>query len=122
MIYQIPGAAKPKKDALAISPAIRQTRSHAKAMKSLFAAVLVCLLTLAAGCSLFRHSKRSRAPDLPPAVAVETEYRDRWTQKRAGELLASGAAKTDAEAQAMAAAEFARQYPSIGTASGQRRR
>ncbi len=90
-------------------------------MKSLFAAVLVCLLTLAAGCSLFRHSKRNRAPDLPPAVAVETEYRDRWVQKRAGELLASGAAKTDTEAQTMAAAEFARQYPFIGTAAGQRR-
>jgi len=83
-------------------------------MKSAVTAALLLLLTLAAGCSLFHHSKRSQAPTLHPASAVEADFRGRWTQKRAGELLASGAAKTDAEAQAMAANEFAKLYPYIG--------
>ena len=84
-------------------------------MKSLVSAALVLLLTFAAGCNLFRHSKKKPAPELPPAVAVETEFRSRWMQKRVGELLGSGAAKTDAQAQALAATEFAKLYPFIGS-------
>ncbi len=87
-------------------------------MKSLAAAALIFLLTLAAGCSLFHHHRRSQAPTLPPARTVETEYRSRWIQRRVGELLGSGTAKTDAEAQTMAADEFARLYPFIGATGG----
>jgi len=86
-------------------------------MKSLFTAALVVLLMFAAGCSLLHLGRRHRAPALPPAHAVETEYRGRWMQKRVGELLASGAAKTDAEAQTMAADEFAKLYPFVGPAT-----
>ncbi len=88
-------------------------------MKSAVTAALIVLLALSAGCSLFRHGKRNQAPVLPPARAVESEYRSRWMQKRAGELLASGAARTDAEAQTMAADEFAKLYPFIGTPTNQ---
>ncbi len=87
-------------------------------MKSLVTAALVVLLTLAAGCSLFHRHKGNQPAPLPPARAVETEYRARWMQKRVGELLASGAAKTDAEAQTMAADEFARLYPFISPPPG----
>lgn len=87
-------------------------------MKSLVTAALLLLLVFAAGCSLFHHGKRSQASTLPPARSVEVEYRNRWMQKRVGELLASGAAKTDAEAQQMAADEFAKLYPFIATPTG----
>ena len=80
-------------------------------MKSLATIFLVSLLALTTGCSLFHRHRR--APELPPARAVESEFRARWIQKRVGELTASGAAKTDAEAQATAAEEFAKQYPYI---------
>ncbi len=83
-------------------------------MKSLVTAALVVLLTLAAGCSLFHRHKGKQPPPLPPARAVEAEFRGRWMQKRVAELLASGAAQTDADAQTMAADEFARLYPFVG--------
>jgi len=51
--------------------------------------------------------------ELPPAAAVEAEFHDRWVAQRAHELLGAGTAKTEDEAKAMAAAEFAKQYPFI---------
>ncbi len=81
-------------------------------MKSAVTAALLLLLTLSAGCSLFHHGRRSQASIQHPASAVEADFRNRWMQKRTGELLASGAAKADADAQA--AAEFAKLYPFIG--------
>jgi hypothetical protein len=99
-----------------------QINPHAKTMKSLVPAALVLTLIFTAGCNLFRHHHKNRAPELPPATAVEAEFRDRWMQKRVPELLNSGDARTEAEARTMAAAEFARRFPFIGSATSGARR
>jgi hypothetical protein len=75
---------------------------------------LLLALTLASGCSLLQvKSKKSAPVELPPAAAVEAEFHDRWVAQRAHELLGAGTAKTEDKAKAMAAAEFAKQYPFI---------
>jgi hypothetical protein len=75
-------------------------------------ATLVLTLVLTAGCSLIHH-KKAAAPELPPAVGIQVEFRDRWVDRRAHELMAANAAMTQAEANHMAAAEFAKQYPYV---------
>jgi outer membrane lipopolysaccharide assembly protein LptE/RlpB len=83
-------------------------------MKYFAPAALVLTLTLATGCGLFhKKDKRAVTPELPPATAIQAEYRDRWVERRTHELLAAGTAKTDDEARAMAASEFAKQNPFI---------
>ena len=74
----------------------------------------LCALALASGCSFFRSTpKKAAPPELPPAAEVQTEFHDRWMDKRVHELLAAGSAKTEDEARAMAEAEFAKQYPFV---------
>lgn len=72
------------------------------------------VVALASGCSLLHLKSKKAAPrELPPATGIEAEFYERWTDRRIHEFLASGNAKTEGEARAMAAAEFARQYPFI---------
>ena len=76
--------------------------------------VLLLVLALTSGCSLFHFmSKKTTPPVLPPAVGVQVEFHDRWMDKRFRELLAAGSAKTEEEARATAEAEFAKQYPFV---------
>jgi hypothetical protein len=83
-------------------------------MKYFVPATLVLTLALATGCGLLhKKEKKVATPELPPAAAIQADYRDRWVERRTHELLAAGTAKTEAEARAMAAAEFARQNPFI---------
>jgi hypothetical protein len=75
---------------------------------------LLFALTLASGCGLLEvKSKKSAPAELPPAAAVEAEFRDRWVAQRTHELLAAGNVKTEDDAKAMAVAEFAKQFPFI---------
>jgi hypothetical protein len=83
-------------------------------MKYFVPAALVLTLALATGCSLFhKKEKKVVTPELPPAAEIQAEYRNRWVERRTHELLAAGTAKTENEARAMAAAEFAKQNPFI---------
>jgi hypothetical protein len=69
-------------------------------MKKVFlAATLVALLPLAGGCSLF--SKKPRAKE-STAIAgeVEATFRQRWMDKRVGELTAQGMPAEAARVQA----------------------
>ncbi len=74
---------------------------------------------LVSGCAL-HHSKPRRAPprELPPATGIETEFYDRWMDRRIHELLAAGSAKTESGARAVAAGEFTKQYPFIQVQGG----
>jgi outer membrane lipopolysaccharide assembly protein LptE/RlpB len=81
-------------------------------MKYFVPAALVLTLTLATGCGLFhKKEKKTVIPELPPAAAIQADYRDRWVERRVHELLTAGTTKTEDEARAMAATEFAKQYP-----------
>ena len=75
-------------------------------------AALVLTLVLATGCSLFHHRKPVQ-PELPPAAGIQVEFRDRWIDRRAHELMTANAALTQADANQMAATEFAKQYPYV---------
>ena len=78
------------------------------------APVLLLALALASGCSLFpSKSKKAGPKELPPAAEIEAEFRDRWIDRRAHDLLVAGNAKTEQEARTMAASEFAKQFPFI---------
>ncbi len=76
------------------------TVSDSHSMKKVFpVATLIALMPLAGGCSLF--SKKARAKE-STAIAgeVEATFRQRWVDKRAGELVAQGVAADAARAQA----------------------
>ena len=76
------------------------TVSDSHSMKKVFlVATLVALMPLAGGCSLF--SKKARAKE-STAIAgeVEATFRQRWVDKRVGELVAQGMAAEAARAQA----------------------
>jgi hypothetical protein len=76
--------------------------------------VLLLVLALASGCSLFAHKSKKAGPkELPPAAEIEAEFRDRWIDRQIHELLLAHSAKTEDEARAMASAEFVKQYPFI---------
>lgn len=80
------------------------------------APVLLLTLALASGCSLLPSKARKPSPTAivqPPAAEIEAEFHDRWVDRRAHELMVAGTAKTDAEAKAMASAEFIKQFPYI---------
>jgi urocanate hydratase len=81
-------------------------------MRLLVPATLVLTLVLAAGCSLFHH-KKPVTPEMPPAAGIQVEFRDRWVDRRAHELMAANASMAQAEANRMAEAEFAKQYPYV---------
>jgi hypothetical protein len=87
-------------------------------MKSPVPAALVIVVVLVAGCTIFHH-KRATAPEPPPAVGIETEFRDRWVDRRVHELMTANPALPEAEARTAAAAEFAKQYPYLLTVHGQ---
>jgi hypothetical protein len=89
-------------------------------MKLRVPAVLAFTLVFAAGCSLFHH-KKAGPPELPPAAGVAVEFRDRWIDQRARQLMASNAALTQTEATQTAATEFAQQYPYISVPNAQAR-
>jgi hypothetical protein len=78
--------------------------------------MLLLALALASGCSLLPSKTRKASPSTivePPAAEMEAEFHDRWVDRRAHELMVAGTAKTDAEAKAMASAEFIKQFPYI---------
>lgn len=88
-------------------------------MKYFAPTTLVLALLLATGCFYF-HRKGTKdatagpaVPELPPALAIQADYRDRWVDRRVHELLAAGTVKTEDEARVMATAEFAKQNPFI---------
>jgi hypothetical protein len=87
-------------------------------MKHLFLACLAGLVLLASpGCHWFRKSKK---PKENPAIAseVETDFRNRWMDRRVAELTAAG---TDAAAaRAQAAREFHERYPYVKEARGKK--
>jgi hypothetical protein len=73
---------------------------------------ILCLLSAAilssTGCNLFRKNKK---PKENPAIAseVEGEFRQRWVERRAAELVGQG---TDAlNARNQAEKEFQERYP-----------
>ena len=95
-------------------------------MKYFVPAALVLTLTLATGCFYF-HRKgmketKDAAPELPPAAAIQADYRARWVDRRIHELLAAGTVKTEDEARAMAAVEFAKENPFINPPAAPARR
>jgi len=68
------------------------------------------LVICCGGCNLFKKSKK---PKENPAIAseVEGEFRQRWVDRRATELVAKG---TDAAtARTQADAEFRERYPYV---------
>jgi hypothetical protein len=77
--------------------------------------LLVCLAALvlgsASGCNLFRKSKK---PKQNPAIAaeLETDFRQRWIDRRTAELGAQGVENPVAGQQA--AKEFSEKFPYIG--------
>jgi hypothetical protein len=83
-------------------------------MKSLGPILFAICLVAATGCRLLHHKgKQTAAPELPPATAVQVEYRDRWVDRRIHELMGSGAVKSEEEARAVAIQEFSKQHPYI---------
>ena len=69
---------------------------------------------LVSGCALHHSSpQKGASAELPPATGIETEFYDRWMDRRIHELLAAGSAKTESGARAVAAGEFTKQYPFI---------
>lgn len=76
---------------------------------------LICLAALvlgsASGCNLFRKSKK---PKQNPAIAaeLETDFRQRWIDRRAAELTAQGLEAPAAGQQATK--EFSEKFPYIG--------
>ncbi len=86
-------------------------------MKFPVRAALVFALVLAAGCTLLHHRKPS-APEPPPSAGIETEFRDRWIERRVHDLMTANPALPEADARAAAAAEFAKQYPYLRTVNG----
>jgi hypothetical protein len=97
-----------------------RSRSHNESLNTISAtesmkhSVLALLLVLAfaSGCNLFpTKSKKVTLKELPPSAGIEAEFRDRWIDSRVHQLLAAGTAKTEPEAKAIAASEFAKQYP-----------
>jgi hypothetical protein len=76
--------------------------------------LIVCLsavaLTSLTGCNFFRKKKK---PKENPALAldVEQEFRERWMERRVGELTAQGADAGTAQQQA--AREFRERFPYI---------
>lgn len=101
-----------QKDALAVSPPIRQETSPSMTQKRLLPAVLFGALVITAGCHLFHHRQKA-APELPPAAGVESEFRDRWIDRRVHDLTAANPNLTEADARQTAEAEFAKQFPYV---------
>ena len=80
-------------------------------MKHPFLACLAALVLLSAsGCHLFHKSKK---PKESTAIAseVETNFRNRWIDRRVAELTAAGTDATAAHQQA--AREFQQRYPYV---------
>ncbi|HYD83474.1 MAG TPA: hypothetical protein VEA63_05465, partial [Opitutus sp.] len=81
--------------------------------------LLLCLcavvLASAPGCNVFRKSKKPKAnPNI--AAEVETNFRERWMERRVAELTAQG---TDpAAAREQAAIDFREKFPHLKTVSG----
>lgn len=76
--------------------------------------LVLCALAVAAfsatGCNLFRKNKK---PKENPAIAseVEADFRQRWVDHRAAELVATGESATAARTQAES--DFRIKYPFI---------
>ncbi|HVU25640.1 MAG TPA: hypothetical protein VHE13_16035 [Opitutus sp.] len=80
-------------------------------MKHLFLASFAAFVLLSApGCHWFHKSKK---PKESPAIAseVETNFRDRWLDRRVAELTAAGTEATAARQQAER--EFKERYPYV---------
>lgn len=84
-------------------------------MKRLLPPTLAALVFLCAGCALWPFGKKtaSDAPVQPKqsskvSTEVELEFRQRWTEKRANDLVAQGMTPEAAKEQALA--EFRVKY------------
>ena len=77
-------------------------------MKRLLPFTLVTLTLLCGGCALWPFSKKENARRAQPkqgshvSTDVELEFRQRWVDKRAADLVAQGMLADSAHAQAMA--------------------
>ncbi len=80
--------------------------------RRLFLTLLATASVFAAGCSLFKKS--SSKPDAGLAGEVEADFKVRWVDKRAAELVAQGRAADTARTQATA--EFKERYGFTGAA------
>jgi hypothetical protein len=79
-----------------------------KLQRTFLPVLAIIVLTSANGCSVFKKSKK---PKPNPAIAAETEgdFRQRWIEHRAAELIAQGTAAE--AAREMATKEFPAAYP-----------
>lgn len=75
-------------------------------MKRFLLIFLSLLVVASSGCL------RLRKPKANPAIATELEeaFKERWVQKRVGELIASGAATDGMQARRQALEEFKVRY------------
>jgi 1,2-phenylacetyl-CoA epoxidase catalytic subunit len=79
-------------------------------------AALLCAVCLSSGCHLFHKKKADQTPKDNPniAIQVEAEFRQRWVDKRTGELTDQGMNADQARAQALA--EFRQKYSATSAA------
>jgi hypothetical protein len=79
-------------------------------------ATLLCVLCLSSGCHFFHKKKADAEPKDSKMIAtqVELEFRQRWVDKRTGELTAQGMNADLAHTQALA--EFRQKYSATSAA------
>jgi len=95
---------------LAVCPATVNVSTYMT--KPLLLCVLATAVALTSGCGMFSRNKNPRAKESSAiASEVEASFRQRWTDKRVGELAAQG--KAPEVARAEADAEFRERFPFI---------
>jgi hypothetical protein len=80
--------------------------------RRLLLALLATATLLSAGC--FHFKKSGAKPNLGPAAEVEAEFKVRWVERRATELVAQG--QNAEAARAQATAEFKERFGFTGAA------
>ena len=81
-----------------------------KLKSSLSIFLLTLLVVFSTGCNLFRKNKKPKEnPNI--AAQVETDFRERWVDRRVEELGGTGVDAATARAQALN--EFQERYPYI---------
>ena len=106
--------ARNQKDSLAVPPGPPHVPDPNPAMTQRLLLTSLCLAALLSSGCLF--SKKTAAPKENPSIpgSVEESLRQRWVDKRVGELVAQG--KTAEAARVQAAEEFRERYGYTGAA------